>query len=662
MNLKVGKIFTLTLLALLVVLSTNSFASTLAMVDQSIQHRNYKQAVKYLKPLLKQNSAEAQYRMAGLYRSGKGVRADLEKATDLFKKAAISGLPQAQYNLASILEKRAPNRRDPAEVLMWYQEAADQGYTKAIRKLEYLEKAKEALHTAYDRNDRIFHAIRINDVNLIRTMIAGGVNLDIVDKNNRSTLLAALHAGHQEMALMILRLSSKINLADNNGDLPIHIATRNSYEDIVSELIKYNVDINARDRLGNTALMIATRRDDGKMMELLLDNNANYHVKNRKGQTAPQIAKTLESSQAKTVFLKKGVKLPALDKDYTEVDIEALQKTIGKSSSMYKGWPALNIASLLGDSAIAIQLLGKGANINAVDPGGYSAIHRAASKGQRNIIEILVSHGAKINSVNNSNETPLYLAAESGHLQTVKILLKEGASPSILGKNKVSPLAIAIMNGHDRTARALQHGKLDKESTHRAMLLAMQNKMQSLSIQLIKSNKLLSLFDERNRSALWHSADLGLKNVTKALIRRIPGAINVADNNGYTPLARAVLNGYLDTASLLIENGASIKSVTNEKNTILMLSVLSGNIAQTRFLLSKGIDIDARNIVGDTALIMAASNGSKALVDALVKAGADTRIRNLDDQNAYDVASHSNHTEIAILIKENSGAVFKLFN
>ena len=662
MNLKVGIFFTLTLFTLLTVLSPTSFASTLEMVDQSIQHRNYKQAVKYLKPLLDQNSAEAQYRMAGLYRSGKGVRADLDKATDLFRKAAMSGLPEAQYNLASILEKRAPGLRDPAEALMWYQEAADQGYARAIRKLAYLQKAKEELPDVYSGNDRIFDAIRINDINLIRTMILRGVNLDIVDKNNRSTLLAALHAGHQEMSLAMLQVSTKINLADNNGDLPIHIATRNSFENIVSELIENNVDINARDPLGNTALMIATRRDDRRMMELLLDNNANYHVKNRKSQTAPQIAQTLELRQAKSVFTKRGIKLPAQNKDYTRVDIAAFQKSSSKSSSLYKGWPALSVASLLGDSAAVRQMLEKGAKINARDREGYSAIHRAASKGQRNIIKLLISRGGKINAVNNNNETPLYLAAESGHLQTVKLLLKEGASPSILGKNKTSPLSIAIMNGHEKTARALQHGKLDKDSTRSAMLLAIQNKMQSLSVQLIKNNKSLSFFDERNRSALWHSADLGLKNVTQELIRRIPDAINVADKNGYTPLARAVLNGYLDTASLLIDNGASIKSVTNENNTMLMLSVLSGNLDQTRFLLSKGIDIDAKNIVGDTALIMAASNGSKSQADALVKAGADTRIRNLDEQNAYDVASHSNHTEIAILIKENSGAVFKLFN
>ena len=48
--------------------------------------------------------------MAGLYRSGKGVNSDLDKATGLYKKAAISGLPEAQYTLASIIEKQDPDK------------------------------------------------------------------------------------------------------------------------------------------------------------------------------------------------------------------------------------------------------------------------------------------------------------------------------------------------------------------------------------------------------------------------------------------------------------------------------------------------------------------------------------------------------------------------
>ena len=662
MNLRVSKVVVLALIILLPVLAQASITSSLEMVDQSIRHRNYKQAVKQLQPLLKQNSAEAQYRMAGLYRSGKGVKANLDKATALFKKAAMNGLPEAQYNLASILEKRDPTQRNPVEALMWYQEAADQGYAKAIRKLAYLKKVNEELDNSYTSKDSIFDAIRVNDVNQVRAMIERGVNIDIVDKNSRSTLIAALLAGHREMSQMVLPLSSKLNLADDNGDRPIHIATRNGYKNIVSKLIKNNVNINAQDRLGNTALIIATRHNDTVIINYLLKNNADYRIKNKKNQTAPQIAQTLELHQAKSVFVKNGIKLTAQNKNYTKVDIEAFQKSISNSSSLYKGWPALNIASLLGDSDIAGQMLGQGAKVDARDPEGYSAIHRAAGKGQQDTLKLLILRGGKINAVNNRNETPLYLAAASGHLKTVNLLLKEGADASILTKNKTSPLSVAITNGHERTALALQGENLDKASAHSAMLLAIQYKMQSLSIQLIKNDKLLLFSDNRNRTALWHSADLGLKKVTEALIVRVPTAINVADKNGYTPLARTVLNGFLDTARLLVDNGASVKTVTNEKNTILMLSVLSGNFDQTRFLLSKDLDIDARNILGDTALIMAAAKGLQPMVDALIKSGADTQIRNLDDQNAYDVASNSDHPATAIFIKENSGAVFKLFN
>jgi len=256
-----------------VLLSTPALSdikTTLKAVDKSIRLRQYSQAVEQLQPLLKQNNAEAQYRMAGLYRSGKGVKSDLDKATRLYEKAAINGLPDAQYTLASILEKQDPNKKNPAEALHWYQAAADHGYQRAIEKLAYLKKSNSGKNNLNISQDRIFSAIRTNDLERIRSLIKGGVNLDIVDSNFQSALIVALQAGHREMSELLLFHSSRLDRPDSNNDRPIHIAVRNGYLNIVADLIEINVDINAQDHLGNTALIIATRHEDKNMMDLLI--------------------------------------------------------------------------------------------------------------------------------------------------------------------------------------------------------------------------------------------------------------------------------------------------------------------------------------------------------------------------------------------------------
>jgi ankyrin repeat protein len=646
-------------------LSTSVFSdieATLKAVDKSVRLRQYSQAVQILQPLLKQKLPEAQYRMAGLYRSGKGVKSDLDKATELYHKAAINGLSKAQYTLASILEKQDPYKTNPVEAIKWYQAAADQGYQKAIEKLAYLKQSNSSFSKLKISQDNIFSAIRTNDLDRIRSLIKRGDNLDIVDSNDRSAFIVALLAGHREMSQLLLPISTRLDTPDSNDDRPIHIATRNGYIAIVLDLIRKKVDINAADHFGNTALIIATRHEDKNMMELLISHNADYTIKNKKSQSAPQLAQILDLQKAKTVFVKQGIKLPTQNKGYAKVDIKAIQKSTNESGSLYKGWPLLNIASLLGEINIVGQLLDQGANILATDSSGNSAMHRAASKGLIATVKLLIKRGGSINAVNNRNESPLYLAAASGQLKTVSLLVKSGADTSIIAINKTSALSIAITNRHKKSALALSGSRLDKSSIHRALLLAIQNKMEALSAQLIKIDDHVNKTDSKNRSALWYSADLGLSKITTALIQDKQAPINLADTNGYTALANAVSRGHLDITRLLIDSGASVKTLTGEKNTILMLSVLSRNKKVTELLLTRDIDINAKNIAGDTALMLAAASGFQETVKSLIWAGANPQIRNLVDQNAYQIAINSGHNQTANLIKEHSNIVFKLFN
>ena len=640
----------------------SNIESSLTAVDKSIRLRQYSQAVRQLRPLLKRNIAEAQYRMAGLYRTGKGVKSNMDKATELYLKAAVNGLADAQYMLASILEKQDPTKHNPAEALDWYQAAADQGYRRAINKLAYLEKTGTDNDSLINDQERIFSAIRTNDLERVRSLINAGVNLDIVDNNQQSALIVALQAKHLEMSQMLLAQSTGLDTPDSNNVRPIHIAARNGYTDIVSYLISNSVDINATDHIGNTALIIATRHEDKHVMNLLINHDADYSIKNKKAQSAPQLAQIMDLQIAKSVFLKQGIRLSEQKEGFANVDIRAFQQSVNKSGSLYRGWPLLNVASLLGETEIVTQLLDRRVDMLATDATGNSAMHRAAGEGQLQILSLLTSRGGNINAVNSRNETPLYLAAASGQLKAVRLLVRNGAEKSIIAKNKASALSIAIKNQHETVALALLDGKLDKASIHRALLLAVQNKMETLGARLINVDVYVNQADDKNRSALWYSADLGLKKTTMALIRVKRAPTNLADTKGYTPLARAVSRGNLDIARLLINRGANPHTITKEKTTILMLSVLSKNNKLTIFLLTRDIDIDAKEIAGETALMLAAATGQETMVNSLIEAGADLLTRNLDDQNAYQIAINSGHDKTADLIEKNSNTLFKLFN
>ncbi len=636
--------------------------SELKKIDKSIRIRDYNAAVKQLQPLIKNNNAEAQYRLAGLYRAGRGVKKNLKKAINLYERASRSGHANAQFVLASLMEKQATADFNITEIKHWYKAAADQGHKKARNKLIDFEKSLSADNRSDIDTELLFSTIRNNDIEQVARYIQQGVNFNITDQNKRSPLLVALLSGHEKLSAIILPQSNQANRADINSLRPIHVATTQGYEKIIRKLIDRKVNINAKDALGNTALMIATRHDDKALIELLLKNKADPQVKNKKNQTAPQIAQKLNLSNAKKLFTQYKIPLPGKESPYAKVDLNTFQKMIDSSGSIYKGWPVINIASVLGEVAIVRQLINNGSNINATDPVGNTPLHRAASKGKLETVKLLISNGSHINTKNKKNETPVYVAATSGHTNIIRFLLTKDADTSILAKNKSSALSSAIIHDQDKAAHILVNKKLDKESLHQALLLAIQHKMENLSIKLIAQDSYITHTDNKNRSALWLSADLGMKKLTAELLKNNKVEINQIDRKGYTPLSRAVFKGYPDISQQLIEAGASIDSVTNEKNTLLMLAVLSTNTAIIKMILTKNIDINAKNNSGDTALMLAAATGQDETVLRLIEAGADMRTRNQDDLNAYQIAQNEGHEKTAELIRQHSDRLFKLFN
>lgn len=643
--------------------TVNAFAESdnpLKSIDQSIRLRQYQQAVENLQPLIRQNNTEAQYRMAGLYRAGKGVKQNTDKALELYRKAAIGGLAKAQYALASLLEKQGSAEQIKREVNRWYQAAAQQGYRKAQRKLQRLKLSPEKSQVVSP--NKIFSAIRNNDSEQIDQWVRQSVNFNIVDNKQRTPLMVALISGHPKLAEHLFDLSKRVDLPDINQDRPLHIASNRGYRTIVRKLIVKKVDLNAQDKLGNTALILATRHDDSAIIELLLKNKADVTIKNRKQQTAPSIAQTLNLKSAKKLFQKYRIKLPEQDKEYTQLDLQAFRKNFQHSDSIYKGWPLLNIASVLGETAIARQLLQQGSKINATDPEGNTALHRAASKGQLQVVQLLLKQGISINAVNHQKESALYVAAREGQLKVLKTLLKNGANSNLLTHQGKTALSAAIINQHPACASILARYKLNKVAIHQALQLAIANKMEKVAILLARRDNRLLFSDEKNRSVLWKSVEKGLYQLTKILIESKKIPLDQADNKGYTALARAAYNGDEKMFQLLVSAGADIHSVTQQKNNILMLAILAENASLIRRIIAMDIDINARNNAGDSALILAAARGNLDAVKRLIEAKADIQIRNNHDRNAYQVALDAGHQKTADYIKAKSGKLFQLFN
>jgi ankyrin repeat protein len=637
-------------------------------IEKLIRLRDYSEAVNRLKPLAEKGDPEAQYRLAGLYRAGKGVSKDLDKATELYHVSAQTGHADAQYAFAQIIEKSNDSPSALNEARRWYKKSAAQGNERAIVKLEQLQESPDVSAKTLSRKD-IFNAIQHNDEALINSLISSGVDLNLSDRQGNSTVMAALLAGWPRLAETLIPHTKHLGQANILGNRPLHVASTRGYENIVMSLLVREVDINQTDSRGDTALVLAVKNKNAEIAALLLDQGADYSLTNKKKQSAVDFAYAGDNPANKALFASYGIKPRVVTRKKAPNSLDTFKTSVAKHGARYTGWPLLSIAIELGEIPISNQLITQKPDLNAPDPDGNRAVHVAARKGDFVTLKQLVLHGANVNAVNNRNETALYLAVESTSLKCVKLLLKNKADPSIATKLKVTPLEAAIRNDQSKIALALLNTKTGYPGIHRVLLLAIQKNMDNLSYTLIKLDKQLDSVDDKKRSVLWHSADQGLAKTTAQLIVSKKIDVNRKDINGYSALAQAVKRGHFEIVRLLSDHRADLATRTDEGNTLLMLAVLSKSPEIVEFLLTRSFDINAPDIdinaqdkVGETALMLAAATGQDRIIEMLINAGADSQLRNKEDLNAFQIATNAGHQQTARFIHDRSNFVFKLFN
>jgi TPR repeat protein len=101
-------------------------------IGQSHEHQGkILKALKWYQEASNKGQSDAQYRIAEIYSSGRGVQKNIIEAIKWYKKLAVNGHQRSQLKLGSIYRFKSGGVHDPAEALKWYKMAAEQGSTRA---------------------------------------------------------------------------------------------------------------------------------------------------------------------------------------------------------------------------------------------------------------------------------------------------------------------------------------------------------------------------------------------------------------------------------------------------------------------------------------------------------------------------------------------------
>jgi len=160
------------------------------------------------------------------------------------------------------------------------------------------------------------------------------------------------------------------------------------------------------------------------------------------------------------------------------------------------------------------------------------------------------------------------------------------------------------------------------------------------------------LLAQRPALDLQTAAAAGQTDVVRSLLDADAGGLDGLSSDGWTALHLASFFGHLETATLLLDRGASTGVVSQNamRNTALNAACASNQTAVARLLLQRGAQPNASQAGGFTCLHAAAYNGNVELASLLVAAGADLDVVNDAQQTPLDLAMQKGHQAAAELL------------
>ncbi|MCY3944900.1 MAG: ankyrin repeat domain-containing protein [Anaerolineaceae bacterium] len=416
--------------------------------------------------------------------------------------------------------------------LMW---AADFGREDVVHLLLGLRgrrrlNVNERSHSGWTP---LFPAAINNHVNIVRTLLAAGADVNARDRWGQSALNEAAWRGHREIIDLLtdydkaarstnsdslLLLNSAFFGSDLSvpASLPLMVAAAAQGDrKLLDELLAAGHDVNWRDASGQTALAAAARHGQVATLNHLLAAGANLQWQDETGRTPLMLAAA--SGQVRTLG-----QLHDLGQDVHQQDSEG---HTALTLAAANGHPVVVTWFLLGNSDVDLERL--------AGVPGRNALHLAAARGHETVVALLLLTEMDIDAPDAEGNTALQLAESAGHHGVVELLRMAAG---------IELAARPDWQFSERNAAAFfeaaRNGDLDEVD------------------RLIRDGMRLNFTQGSNRMAISHAAGAGQRATVLRLL--LAGASTYKNSMGpFNPVIYYALDaGHDDIALLLLYGGA----------------------------------------------------------------------------------------------------------
>lgn len=426
--------------------------------------------------------------------------------------------------------------------------------------------------------------------------------------------------------------SSLNKMAENYEVYDAEIYAKKYGDKIIKELVlNYGKDINQTGEEDIGGLYQAIKHNNIKAVKFFIENNANVEIATFDGTTPLVLA--IEENKPKIVelLIKEG-----------KANIYGVY---AKETEKYPIYCAVKNKNL---NMIKILLNN---NFNLKEENYI--LSYAMENSDENIIKYLVENGADINyeifyENEESKRTILYDAVLSLNLKLVEYFLDKGASIENAGKSDIYGNILMAASGskfnNNKNISAVDLKLLESLS---------QNSAKIMQMIIDKVDKKLINDSLEGKTPLIIAVGNSYIDTAKILIEN--GAnINAVDIEGWSALSYAVNNGDIEIAKLLLENKAKIK---DELLIAIKSPIVESSINMMKLLIYNKANINYTDENGFNPLNIAIESGDMELTKFLITNGANVNSLMQDGVSLIGYAIAQNNMDLLQILIENGANV-----
>ncbi|KAH9162801.1 ankyrin repeat-containing domain protein, partial [Lactarius sanguifluus] len=304
-------------------------------------------------------------------------------------------------------------------------------------------RVKDAMETLFDLNKPYFlEWIRIHDINPYTNPY-----WKLEPHLPQPLYYAALCGFYDLVQRLVVKHPKQVNFRDGNLQCPLVAALFGKHfwvaelliehSTYINFLLKYGADVNAMEENFWTPLHIAAERGYLKVAQMLLDHQAEVDCRNATGQTPLHLVSIRKFGEHEDrCEVERGADMMAQDEDgatplhfascYARAEITQLLLYHGSNAQAEntQGQSPLHEVDTTYHCKVApdvaLLLLERGVDVNALDEGCATPLHLASLHGMLEVAQLLLDHGAKVNTVNVQGQTPLHLVSQGEWSCSVK--------------------------------------------------------------------------------------------------------------------------------------------------------------------------------------------------------------------------------------------------